>query len=1404
MAVIAAMLLLLTAALTGSPANARPTDTERSATAGPRSSSQLQAQVLTWTAGDNFLSYLSAPTTATAGPATLVFENSRATGNTTGMQHTLTFETGDPRYNSDVDVNILADPTDSNGGRWTVDVVLSPGTYRYFCAIPGHGGMTGLLVVTGGGSDTTPPTVSATVTGEKDPSGAYVGSATVTLSATDSGSGVDRVEYSLDGGAYGTYSAPVTVNQLGQHTVSYRATDKAGNTSSPQSVSFRVVEPPPTDTTPPIVTAAVTGQRDGNGAYVGSATVTLSATDTESGVDRVEYSLDGGAYARYSAPVTVNQVGQHTVTYRATDKAGNTSSPQSVAFTVVETPPADTTPPTVTAAVTGEKDANGAYIGGATVTLSATDSQSGVDRVEFSLDGQPYAIYSAPVAVNQPGQHTVSYRATDKAGNTSTPQSVSFRVVETPPADTTPPTVTAAVTGQRDANGAYVGSATVTLSATDTESGVDRVEYSLDGGAYTAYSAPVTVNHPGQHTVTYRATDKAGNTSSPQSVAFTVVETPPADTTPPTVTAAVTGEKDPTGAYVGSATVTLSATDTQSGVDRVEFSLDGQPYAIYSAPVAVNQPGQHTVSYRATDKAGNTSSPQSVSFRVVETPPTDTTPPTVTAAVTGQRDANGAYVGSATVTLSATDTESGVDRVEYSLDGGAYARYSAPVTVNQVGQHTVSYRATDKAGNTSSPQSVAFTVVETPPADTTPPTVTAAVTGEKDANGAYIGGATVTLSATDTQSGVDRVEFSLDGQPYAIYSAPVAVNQPGQHTVSYRGTDKAGNTSTPQSVSFRVVEPTPTDTTPPTVTAAVTGQRDANGAYVGSATVTLSATDTQSGVDRVEYSLDGGAYTAYSAPVTVNRPGQHTVSYRATDKAGNTSSPQSVAFTVVETPPADTTPPTVTAAVTGQRDANGAYVGGATVTLTATDTQSGVDRVEFSLDGQPYAAYSAPVTVNQVGQHTVSYRATDKAGNTSSPQSVSFTVVDPPAPDTTPPTVTAAVSGQLDDNGAYVGSATVIISASDSGSGVDRVEYSLDGGAYARYSAPVTVNRPGQHTVSYRATDKAGNTSGTASVTFTVVASGPQPECVKDTRPTVWLGTVDSGVPNRVVAGDCTINNVIEDERSWPNHGQFVSYVNSVAEHLHHLGVISHQEHGKLASAAGRSGVGKPDTKNGYQPILDDNAGSFGKWQQVGAGGFTRNADGSITSKPVPGLGMLWYPVAQYGDFSLKFQWRDDAPGDGRANSGVFVRFPDVRRHPAESRPEWVAIKYGHELQILDRTDGDQYKSGSVYGFDRVDLAGAGVTPKGTWNDYEIRVVGQHYSVFRNGKLINEYVNRPDAVFSPPRADDPGGAGRQHATGYVGLQNHGTNDVISFRNVRIAPLSPCCPGGPAGGPNSCC
>ncbi len=307
-------------------------------------------QTLVWTADNSYTEYKSAPTTATAGLVTIVFETNASTGNTYGMTHTLTFDDDSPGYNHDVDVNIMASPFDTSGGRHEVQVTLTPGTYRYYCEIPGHAGMVGELVVTSAEpTDTTPPQVSASVSGDKNADGDYVGSAAVTISATDDESGVETVEYALDGGAFQAYSAPVPVDQVGEHTVRYRATDKAGNTSEVQSVTFTVVAPQPEDTTPPEVSASVSGDKNADGDYVDSATVTISATDSESGVETVEYALDGGAFQAYSAPVPVDQVGEHTVRYRATDKAGNTSEVQSVTFTVVATPPAET-PLTVTAA----------------------------------------------------------------------------------------------------------------------------------------------------------------------------------------------------------------------------------------------------------------------------------------------------------------------------------------------------------------------------------------------------------------------------------------------------------------------------------------------------------------------------------------------------------------------------------------------------------------------------------------------------------------------------------------------------------------------------------------------------------------------------------------------------------------------------------------------------------------------------------------------------------------------------------------------------------------------------------------------------------------------------------------------------------------------------------------------
>ncbi|MFF9336518.1 OmpL47-type beta-barrel domain-containing protein [Streptomyces albogriseolus] len=585
------------------------------------------------------------------------------------------------------------------------------------------------------------------------------------------------------------------------------------------------------------------------------------------------------------------------------------------------------------------------------------------------------------------------------------------------------------------------------------------------------------------------------------------------------------------------------------------------------------------------------------------------------------------------------------------------------------------------------------------------------------------------------------------------------------------------------------------DTTAPEVTAKVTGTQNDAGAYVGAATVALEATDEGSGVDHVEYVLDDEeVWRPYTAPVVVDQVGTHTVRYRALDRAGNVSEEKSAGFTVVAPPSDDTTPPETSATVDGEKNADGHYIDMATVTVTASDTGSGVNTIEYALgaDGawQPYAG---PVMVHEAGTHTVRYRATDKAGNVAAEKSVAFTVVAAPPQDTTPPATGVTVQGTKNSDGAYVGRATVTVSADDGhgGSGVARVEYSLDAGPYLAYTAPLVVDRAGRHTVAYRATDEAGNTSEPLTVSFTVVSGGvPAPPCPEyDERLTVIVGTVDSGVPNRVTDNRCRIGEMIEDEKEWTSQALFLKHVRTVLDALEKQGVVDRREYRAINKAARQSGIGTPGQTEGYRTILDGTEESFAKWEQVGGGSFSLNPDGSITSGTTRGgLGMLWFPQRTYGDFSLKLQWRDDAPGAGNANSGVFVRFPQIHDHPEEPRPEWAAIKFGHEIQVFDSPTGDMYKTGSVYGFDRVGLAGAGVTQKGTWNDYEIRVVDQHYEVYRNGVLINEFDNIGGLDFSPPRSDDPGTDGRRYASGYIGLQVHGTTDVVSYRDVRIKDL----------------
>ncbi|MNI17994.1 hypothetical protein D3C73_713880 [compost metagenome] len=99
-------------------------------------------------------------------------------------------------------------------------------------------------------------------------------------------------------------------------------------------------------TSPPVTTASVSpAQPDGhNGWYVNPVTVSLSAVGNLSDAAKTEYSLEGGvSWQLYSVPVTFEQDGNYTLSYRSTDHAGNEETAKTISFKIDKTAPTGTT-----------------------------------------------------------------------------------------------------------------------------------------------------------------------------------------------------------------------------------------------------------------------------------------------------------------------------------------------------------------------------------------------------------------------------------------------------------------------------------------------------------------------------------------------------------------------------------------------------------------------------------------------------------------------------------------------------------------------------------------------------------------------------------------------------------------------------------------------------------------------------------------------------------------------------------------------------------------------------------------------------------------------------------------------------------------------------------------------------
>ena len=225
------------------------------------------------------------------------------------------------------------------------------------------------------------------------------------------------------------------------------------------------------DTTDPVIT--VTGDNP--------ATVELGATYTDAGAVAVDFgqSIDVSS----SSTLDTSSVGSYKVTYSATDSSGNTSTVTRTINVV------DTTKPLV---IVNGANPTIIELGDVYTDEGATTSDFGIVTLTEDSDVNSSVI----------GTYSVVYTATDASGNSA------FATRTVLVVDTTAPVVT--VTSGTD---------TVELGGTWTDAGAIA-----DGDETVTTSGTVDTDTVGSYTLTYSATDAAGNTGTATRT-VTVVDT---------------------------------------------------------------------------------------------------------------------------------------------------------------------------------------------------------------------------------------------------------------------------------------------------------------------------------------------------------------------------------------------------------------------------------------------------------------------------------------------------------------------------------------------------------------------------------------------------------------------------------------------------------------------------------------------------------------------------------------------------------------------------------------------------------------------------------------------------------------------------------------------------------------
>lgn len=200
----------------------------------------------------------------------------------------------------------------------------------------------------------------------------------------------------------------------------------------------------------------------------------------------------------------------------------------------------------------------------------------------------------------------------------------------------------------------------------------------------------------------------------------------------------------------------------------------------------------------------------------------------------------------------------------------------------------------------------------------------------------------------------------------------------------------------------------------------------------------------------------------------------------------------------------------------------------------------------------------------------------------------------------------------------------------------------------------------------------------------------------------------------------------------------------------------------------------KTSQTDGWRPLFNGN--NLDGWKHVGKGKMLVEK-GMIRGSG--GMGLLYWSKEKLSNCTLRVVYRMQKEN---SNSGVYIRIP------LEPREEWMPVHYGYEVQIdnhPETSNEDEYHvTGTLYSLTKP-LAKPG-KPGPQWNTMDITLDGPRTIVSVNGVKVTDY--REGDPVPPRKFDFEPYHGLRPDTGYIGLQNHGKDDVVYFKEVSVKPL----------------